>query len=58
MKYIEQETMYKNKQCLRCYTKGIVINLKKRSAPWTASQWGKEHDEYWQCPKCKANYAY
>jgi len=53
----KRNELYQNKKCqnLECGGK----NLKKRKAPpFTASTWGKASCEYWQCKKCKTNYAY
>jgi len=35
------------------------MELKKRkTSPWTATKDGHLYFDYWQCPKCKANYAF
>lgn len=56
----KEEKLYQDKKCWQCFsTKRLLVKLKKRKTPpRTADRYGKEHYDYWQCPKCKISYAY
>uniref|UniRef100_A0A6M3LV02 Uncharacterized protein n=1 Tax=viral metagenome TaxID=1070528 RepID=A0A6M3LV02_9ZZZZ len=63
MNEFEQKELYEKKACWSCYarnkTRNQIISLKQRKTkPATATNDGNKHYTYWQCPKCKANYAY
>jgi hypothetical protein len=52
---IEDTTM---KKCSRCLRNGNQTFLKKRHTPPGTASIYKDQFEYWQCPRCKTNYAY
>ena len=41
------------KYCTNCHVKLV----KRANLPWTATKNGNKYYDYWQCPKCKVNYA-